>query len=299
MLYFIDCYTRSNSKELVSRYLDKKLPENELLVRCAIAKEAKVVVDGMCSDLLRKTTDENLMDILEGREDRPSRVALSRMVLRLKLKNEADVLLKAVFYKLTPCDTKFLAESTGLNPIQEAALESDVPLYLRPARYQPLKYRLKRWHTLDSPYKYVEETEIPQEQFDPTKPHFALNTYITTAAAEPTRVADYFIERAKALLESPMPKMKMEDFELMLTALGYLLADGRRLDCSNFFVNIGDDSGWDDFIEKLKERIWDNRNKLVHGHPVNLETVHERLGPIHKSISLQEFRSLVDSSYQS
>jgi hypothetical protein len=85
----------------------------------------------------------------------------------------------------------------------------------------------------------------------------------------------------------------------MLTALGYLLADGCQLDCSNFFVNIGDDSGWDDFIEKLKERIWDNRNKSVHGHPVNLETVRERLRPIHKDISLQEFRSLVDSSYQS
>jgi hypothetical protein len=117
MLYSINCYTRSNSKEPVSRYLDKELPENELLVRCTIAKEAKVVVDGMCSDLLRKIMDEDLMDIFESRGDRPNRMALTEMVLRLKLKNEADVLLKAVFYKLTPYYIELLARSNDLNPI--------------------------------------------------------------------------------------------------------------------------------------------------------------------------------------
>jgi hypothetical protein len=61
--------------------------------------------------------------------------------------------------------------------------------------------------------------EIPQEQFDPTKPHFALNTRIVTAAAERTRVADCFIVRAKDLLKSPMLTMSKGDFNLMLTAL--------------------------------------------------------------------------------
>jgi hypothetical protein len=86
-----------------------------------------------------------------------------------------------------------------------------VPLYLWSFKYQPLEYRLKRWHILDSSYGYVEETEIPQEQFDPITPHFALNTYITTAAAERTRVADYFIERAKDLLKSLMLAMEVSD----------------------------------------------------------------------------------------
>jgi hypothetical protein len=67
------------------------------------------------------------------------------MVLRLKLKSEIDVLLKVVFYKPTPYHTEFLAKFGKLNPTQEAALKSDVPLCLWPPRYQPLDRRLKRW----------------------------------------------------------------------------------------------------------------------------------------------------------
>jgi hypothetical protein len=253
----------------------------------------------MCSNLLGKTTDEGLMDILEGREDRSSRIMLAEMVRKLGLKSEIDVLLKAVFYKLTPYDTKFLAESTGLNPIQEAALESDVPLHLWPVEYQPLEHRLKRWLTLDGPYEYVEGTDIPQEEFNFTKRHLALNTYITTATARRIRVADYFIERAKDLLKSPMLTLEVSDLELMLVALGCLLADGGQLDCSNFFVDIAGDSSWDDFIEKLDKRIRSCQvNFLTWHEPWVFLKLDERIRWIPRIMSLQEFRSLVDSSYR-
>jgi hypothetical protein len=298
ILYPIGHFSGPNSRELVLRYLDEKLPENELLVRCVIAKEAEVVVDDLCSNLLCKTTDEGLMDILEGREDRPSRVVLSRMVRRLGLKSGIDVLLKAVSYKLTPYDTKFLAVFDKLNPIQEAAIKSDLPLHLWPPKHQPLEHRLKKWLTLNGSYKYVEETDIPQEQFDLARPHFALNTYITTAAAERIRVADYFVERAKDLLKSPMLAMEVSDFELMLTALGYLLADGRQLDCSNFFMDVGDDSRWYHFTEKSSERIRNTRDKTLCDNPCIFSTLDDRLPGMQLIMSLKEFRSLVDSSYR-
>jgi hypothetical protein len=298
ILWSLNYCSGLNSQELVSRYLDKNLPENELLVRCAIAREAKVFVSSKCNDLLGKTTDKDLMDILEGREDRPSRMTLFRMVRKLGLKNDIEVLLKAVFYKLTPCNTKFLAMFEKLDPIQKAALKSDVPPYLWPYEYQPLDCRLKKWLTLDGPYEYVEETEIPQEQFDSTKPHFALNTYITTAAAERIRVADYFVERAKDLLKSPMLAMEVSDFELMLTALGYLLADGRQLDCSNFFVDLGDDSSWDDSIEKFEKRIWKCRDGPLCKNSIGFSILDDRLLGVWWFMPLQKFRSLVDSSYR-
>jgi hypothetical protein len=298
ILNFIGCDSGPNSKELVSRYLDEKLPENELLVRCAIAREAEVVVDDLCSNLLRKTTNEGLMDILEGREDRSSRMALSGMVLRLKLKSEADVISKAVFYKLTPYDTELLARFCKLSSTQKAALKSDVPLYLWPAEYQPLDCRLKRWLTFDGPYGYVEETDIPREQFDSAKPHFALNTYTTTVTEGRIRVADYFIERAKGLLASPMWIVSKDNFKLMLIALGYLLAEGRQLDCSNFFVDIGDDSSWHYFIENFNKRIRKRRYVRLRKDPVCIFVLSKLISGVWRIISLQEFRSLVDSSYR-
>jgi hypothetical protein len=185
-----------------------------------------------------------------------------------------------------------------LDPIQKAALKSNVPLHLWPPKHQPLEHRLKKWLTLNGPYRYVEETDIPQEQFDSTKPHFALNTYITTAAAERIRVADYFVERAKDLLKSPMLAMEVSDFELMLTALGYLLADGRQLDCSNFFMDVGDDSCWYDFAEKSSERIRNTRDKTLCDNPDSFSILGDRLLGMDDIMSLQEFRSLIDSSYR-
>jgi hypothetical protein len=298
ILYFIGCPAMLNGEQLVSRYLDENLPESELLVRCAIAREAGVVMGDMCSNLLGKTTDKDLMVILEGREDRSSRVALSKMVRRLRLKSRIDTVLEAVFYKLTPYDTELLTMFCKLNPIQEAALKSDVPLHLWPVEYQPLEHRLKRWLTLDGPYEYVEGTDIPKEQFDLARPHFALNTYITTVSGRRIRVADYFIERAKDLLKSPMLMMKMADFELMLTALGYLLADGGQLDCSNFFMDIGDDSSWNDFIGKLDKRIRSCQGKSNWNDPCIFSTLDDRLPGMDDIMSPKEFRSLVDSSYR-
>jgi hypothetical protein len=298
ILYSLNRYFGYNRKQLFSRYLDKNLPKDELRVRCAIAKEAEIAVGDMCDDLLRETTDKGLMVILEGREDRSSRIMLAEMVLKLGLKSEIDILLEAVFYKLTPYYVGLLAKAGKLNPIQRAALKSNVPLYLWPLECQPLDCRLKRWQVLDGPYKYSEETEIPQEQFDPTKPRFALNAYITTATAERIRVADYFVERAKDLLKSPMLAMEVNDFELMLTALGYLLADGGQLDCSNFFADVGDDSSWDDFIKNSNERIRNTRDKTLCDNPVSFFKLDERIGEVWQIMSLREFRSLVDSSYR-
>jgi hypothetical protein len=206
--------------------------------------------------------------------------------------------LEAVFYKLTPHDTELLTPFSRLNPTQEAALKSNVPLYLWPAEYQPLDCRLKRWQVLDGPYEYVEGTDIPQEQLDLTKPHLALNTRIVTNAGRRVRVAGYFIERAKGLLKSPMLTMKKGDFKMMLTALGYLLADGRQLDCSNFFMDIGGDSSWNDFAEKFSKRIRNIRNKSAHGYSVSSHILDKRINGMREIMSLQEFRFLVDSSYQ-
>jgi hypothetical protein len=298
ILGFISRKKIPNGERLVSRYLDKNLPENELLVRCAIAKMASIPADDKCIDLLRETTNEGLMVILEGREDRSSRTVLAKLSISLRRKSKFGVLLEADFYKLTPYHTRFLAASTELDPIQEAAFKSTVPLHLLPSRYRSLGHRLKRWLTLEGPYEYVKETDIPQEQFDLTKTHFALDTYITTAAARRIRVADYFVEGAKDLLKSPMLMMKMDDFELMLTALGYLLADGRQLDCSNFFMDIGDDSSWNDFARKSNEKIRNSQDESLCENPVGFFILGDRLPGMQQIMSLKEFRSLVDSSYR-
>jgi hypothetical protein len=298
ILCFICLLSGPNRKELVLRYLDEKLPENELLVRCAIAKEAKVVMGDMCNDLLGKTTDKDLMIILEGREDRSSRVALFKMIRGLGLKSPIDALLKAVFYKLTPFETELLGMFDKVDSIQEAAVKSDVPPYLWPPKYQPLEHRLKRWLTLDGPYEYVEGTDIPQEQFNFTKQHLALNTRMVTNAGRRVRVADYFIERARNLLKSPMWTMGIDDFKVMLVALSYLLADGGQLDCSNFFVDIAGDSSWDDFIEKLDKRVRSSQGKSIWNDPCVFFKFDNPFSGMWWLMSLQEFRSLVDSSYR-
>jgi hypothetical protein len=159
------------------------------------------------------------------------------------------------------------------------------------------------------------DDEIEDGRFDPYNAPVTLNGWVTVDGVKHKRVADLVIETAAKLLETLSEQnISSTGIDLLLSAMGYLVAERRKLDFSRLFVELGNDDDWDNFnlrfadpsstdvsapVEEEENPMFLQRfSKLAIFSNTNVSASVEKHPMFLQShFTLPELRLLVDSSY--
>jgi hypothetical protein len=111
---------------------------------------------------------------------------------------------------------------------------------------------------------------------------------VTVDGVKHKRVADLVIETAAKLLETLSEQdISSTGIDLLLSAMGYLVAEQRKLDFSKLFAKVSDGDEWMEFGSRLAERLIPDVSALLESHPMLLVA----------HFKLHGLRYFVDSSY--
>lgn len=294
----------------VSQYLDERLPEDDLFVRCMVLYKfiPSPKLDACSCRFAESWNREQdlaikLAAICERRADRSCRITLAQFLISAGLMDQMTILEQSTFYRLTPqyveCFVRELHQPLGK---EFTHMKAVIPHSHLPIELLSTEDRLNAWLSSNL-YKCVEEMKILKNQIDLASAHTELNLYAQLEdsfdgetscdkAKTRVRVAELYVEGAREILAAPLKVLCRRDYHITLNAMGHLLAEGCKLDLSNFFAfaeyQYGED--WSSLLEKLESK---NLISLTDDYSF----FDSRLG-IRNYLTLSEFRLQVDSSFQ-